>query len=74
MELEGLDQRSLPYYYGRSLLNFFENNTNEKGKESCKEINVSMLYALLEWLILPKNAKQRQNEILVRIQCLLELE
>jgi hypothetical protein len=33
-----------------------------------------MLYALLEWLILPKNAKQRQNEILVRIQCLLELE
>lgn len=74
-ELDSLDYKWLPYYYGRSLLNFMDQTGYvERTKESSKEINVSMTYALLEWLCLPRNAKHKQNEILVRTQCLLELE
>lgn len=71
-DLESLDYKWLPYYYGRSLLNFMDTGSyTERNKESSKDINVSMTYALLEWLGLPRNAKHKQNEILVRTQCLL---
>ena len=36
-ELEGLDFKCLPYYYGRSLLNFMDAGTyTERNKESSK--------------------------------------
>jgi|JI6StandDraft_1071083.scaffolds.fasta_scaffold120300_4 hypothetical protein len=61
-ELDGLDFKWLPYFYGRSLLNFMDPSSySERNKESSKEINVSMTYALLEWLSLPRNAKHKQN-------------
>lgn len=54
------------YYYGKSILNFLESNTSQN-----KELNISLLYGLLEWLSFPKNAVMNQNKMLVKIECLL---
>lgn len=73
-EFDGLDMKSLPYFYGRTMINFLESNSVEKVKECFKEINVALLFSLLDWMNLPKYSKFKQNEILVKTQCLLELE
>lgn len=73
-EFEGLEVKSLPYFYGKTILNFLESSTLEKSKECFREINVSLLYSLLDWMNLPKYSKYKQNQILVKTQCLLELE
>ncbi len=66
--LEQLNTRQFPYFYGKSILNFLESNTVQN-----KELNISLLYSLLEWLSFPKNAVMNQNRMLVKIECLLEL-
>jgi len=67
--LEQLNTRQFPYFYGKSILNFLESNSVQN-----KELNISLLYSLLEWLSFPKNAVMNQNKMLVKIECLLELE
>ena len=68
-ELERIHQKQFPYYYGKSVLNFMESNTTQN-----KQINLSLLFSLLEWLSYPKNSMHNQNKLLVKIECLLELE
>ena len=65
-EIEKVGPKHFPYYYGKSMLNFLESSTNHN-----KELNIALLYALLEWLSFPKNASHNQNRMLVRIECLL---
>ena len=57
------------FYYGKSVLHFLDSASNPN-----KDLNMAMLYSLVQWLVFPKNAKCMQNEMLVKIQCLLELE
>ena len=69
--LGGLDKigvKQFPYYYGRSVINFLESNSSQN-----KELNLSLLYALIEWLIFPTYSRHNQNKMLVKIECLLEL-
>ena len=68
-DLEKMGIRQFPYYYGKSMLNFLEPSSNQN-----KELNIALLYALLEWLSFPRNASHNQNQMLVKIECLLELE
>lgn len=72
-EMNNLEMKSLAYYYGRTIVNFLESTTPEKTKECFKEINVALLFSLLDWMNLPKYSKFKQNEILIKTQCLLEL-
>jgi hypothetical protein len=70
--LTGLDKigvKQFPYYYGRSVINFLESNSSQN-----KELNLALLYALIEWLVFPKYSRHNQNKMLVKIECLLELE
>lgn len=63
--LTGLDKigvKQFPYYYGRSVINFLESNNNQN-----KELNLALLYALVEWLVFPKYSRHNQNKMLVKI-------
>lgn len=63
--LAGLDKigvRQFPYYYGRSIINFLESSTSQN-----KELNLALLYALIEWLVFPKYSRNNQNRMLVKI-------
>lgn len=60
-EMDQLEMKTLPYYYGRSVNNFLESTNQEKTKECFKEINVALLFSLLEWMNLPKYSKFKQN-------------
>ena len=73
-DMEALEMGSLPFYYGRCVVNFLETTTQDKVKECFREINVAMLFSLLDWMSLPKYAKAQHNDILIKTQCLLELE
>jgi hypothetical protein len=61
-DLDRAGQKQFPYFYGKSVINFMESNTSQN-----KELNISLLYSLLEWLSFPKNAKYNQNKMLVKI-------
>lgn len=67
--LDKIGVKQFPYYYGRSVINFLESSSNQN-----KELNLALLYALIEWLVFPKYSKHNQNKMLVKIECLLELE
>jgi hypothetical protein len=60
--LDSLNNRQFPFFYGKSILNFLESNTSQN-----KELNISLLFSLLEWLSFPKNAVMNQNKMLVKI-------
>jgi hypothetical protein len=65
-ELERFNSRQFSYYYGKSILNFLESTSSQN-----KELNIALLFALLEWLSFPRNARHNQNRMLVKIECLL---
>lgn len=67
--MDKIGVKQFPYYYGRSVINFLESNSNQN-----KELNLALLYALVEWLVFPKYSRHNQNRMLVKIECLLELE
>lgn len=60
--LDSLNNRQFPFFYGKSILNFLESNTSQN-----KQLNISLLFSLLEWLSFPKNAVMNQNKMLVKI-------
>jgi hypothetical protein len=57
------------FYYGKSVLHFLDPNSSPN-----KDLNVTLFYALMEWLCYPRNARCQQNKILAKIQSLLELD
>lgn len=57
------------YYYGKSIQHFLDTASSPN-----KDLNVALFYSLVEWLCFPKNARHQQNSMLVKIECLLELE
>lgn len=61
-DLEKLNQKQFAYYYGKSVINFLESSTSQN-----KELNIALLYSLLEWLCFPRNARHNQNKMLVKI-------
>lgn len=60
------------YHYGKSVLHFLDSVSSISNPN--KDLNIAMFYSLVEWLCFPKNARCKQNEMLVKIECLLELE
>lgn len=68
-QLDRCSNRQFSYYYGKSILNFLESSSSQN-----RELSLSLLFSLLEWLSFPKNARHNQNKMLVKIECLLELE
>ncbi len=49
-------------------------NLSDSANINNREINVSLLYSLFEWLSFPKNSKDNQNQLIARIESLMELE
>ena len=60
--LDKIGVKQFPYYYGRSVINFLESNSSQN-----KELNLALLYALVEWLVFPKYSRNNQNKMLVKI-------
>ena len=50
------------FHYGKSVLHFLDSASSPN-----KDLNMAMLYSLIEWLCFPKNARCKQNEMLVKI-------